>query len=157
MAANTAPIFPVTPNVGVLNALLTTAMTNTKSYDGTEAAGTSMVQAYLAGANGSRLDSVQISYTSTNGATASGTTAATLVRLWINNGSVNTTATNNQLLAEIAIPAATLVALATSTNPVITLALDKSIPAGYKVFAGNTVAVGGTNAALQVSVYGGDY
>ena len=50
MAANVSPIFPLTPNPGVMNALLTTAMTNTKAFDGTEAAGTAMVLAMTAGA-----------------------------------------------------------------------------------------------------------
>ena len=157
MAANISPIFPVTPNPGILNALLTTAMTNTKAYDGTETAGTSLVACYTAGANGSRIDTITVQLTSTNGATASGTTSATVVRFWINNGSANTTATNNQLLGEIAIPAATVTALATSTNPVYTIAINKSIPSGYKVYAGATVAVGGTNCALLVSANGGDY
>ncbi len=157
MAANTSPIFPFTPNPGLMNVLLSTAMTNTKAYDGTEAAGTALAQVLLAGANGARIDSLSVQLTSTNGATASGTTAATVVRFWINNGSANTTATNNQLLGEVAIAAATVTALATGTNPVYVVAVNQSIPAGYKVFAGTTVAVGGTNCALQVSANAGDY
>ena len=157
MAANTSPIFPLTPNPGLMNVLLSTAMTNTKAFDGTEAAGTALAQVLLAGANGARIDSISVQLTSTNGATASGTTAATVVRFWINNGSANTTATNNQLLGEVAIAAATVTALATGTNPVYTVSVNQSIPAGYKVFAGTTVAVGGTNCALQVSANAGDY
>lgn len=157
MTANVNPIYPLTPNPGIMNALLTTAMTNTKSFDGTEAAGTAMVQSYLAGANGSRIDSITIRPTSTNGATASGTTTATLVRFWMNNGSVNTTATNNQLLGEIEIPAIAMVALATIKLAPYVFAVNQSIPAGYKIFAGTTVAVGGTNAALLVTTNGGDY
>lgn len=157
MAANTSPIFPLTPNPGLMNVLLSTAMTNTKAYDGTEAAGTALAQVLLAGASGARIDSLSVQLTSTNGATASGTTAATVVRFWINNGSANTTATNNQLLGEVEIAAATVTALATSKNPVYTVSVNQSIPAGYKVFAGTTVAVGGTNCALQVSANAGDY
>lgn len=157
MAVNTSPIFPLTPNPGLMNVLLSTAMTNTKAYDGTEAAGTALAQVLLAGASGARIDSLSVQLTSTNGATASGTTAATVVRFWINNGSANTTATNNQLLGEVAIAAATVTALATSTNPVYAVSVNQSIPAGYKVYAGATVAVGGTNCALQVSANAGDY
>lgn len=140
-----------------MNVLLSTAMTNTKAYDGTEAAGTALAQVLLAGANGARIDSLSVQLTSTNGATASGTTAATVVRFWINNGSANTTATNNQLLGEVAIAAATVTALATSANPVYVVGINKAIPAGYKIYAGTTVAVGGTNCALQVSANAGDY
>ena len=157
MPANTSPIFPLTPNPGVMNALLTTAMTNTKAFDGTEAAGTAMVLAMTAGANGARLDTIEVRVVSTNGATASSTTAATLVRFWMNNASANTTATNNQLLGELEIPAVTNVALATAKNPVFTLPVGKVIPAGYKVYAGLTVAVGGTNCALLVCPTAGDY
>lgn len=140
-----------------MNVLLSTAMTNTKAYDGTEAAGTALAQVLLAGANGARIDSLSVQLTSTNGATASGTTAATVVRFWINNGSANTTATNNQLLGEVAIAAATVTALATGANPVYVVGINKAIPAGYKIYAGSTVAVGGTNCALQVSANAGDY
>lgn len=157
MAANTSPIFPLTPNAGVLNVLLTTAMTNTKAYDGTDTAGTALALVYTAGANGSKVDSVNIQLTSTNGATASGTTAATVVRFWLNNGSSNTTATNNRLLGEVAVPATTVVALATAINTTYAFAYSKAIPAGYKIYAGITVAVGGTNCAINVGVDGGDY
>jgi len=157
MAANTSPIFPLTPNPGLMNVLLTTAITNTKAFDGTDTAGTALAQCFLAGTNGARIDSLTVQLTSTNGATASGTTAANLVRFWINNGAVNTTATNNQLLGEIAIAAATVTALATAVNPVYTIQVNKAIPAGYKIFAGTTVAVGGTACALLVSANGGDY
>lgn len=158
MAANTEPIFPLTPNIGVMNVLLTAAMTNTKAYDGTEATGAGKKElVFTAGANGARIDTLYVQFTSTNGATASGTTAATVVRFWANNGSADTTATNNQLLGEIAVAAQTLTALATATNPVYALTLNKSLPAGYKIYAGTTVAVGGTNCALLVSATGGDY
>lgn len=159
MPANTSPIFPLTPAVGAMNAIVSTAMTNTKAMDGTEAVGTSMALAFTAGANGSRLDSIIIRYTATNGSTASGTSAASVIRLWVNNGASNTTATNNQLIGEIAMPAQTVTALGTAiTQPqVFQLPSDGfSIPASYRIYAGNTVAAGGVLAFL-VSVSGGDY
>jgi hypothetical protein len=157
MAVTSTPIFPQTPNAGVMNALLTTAMTNTKAFDGTDTAGTALVNAYNSGTNGSRVDQCKIRYTSTNGAAASGTTAATVIRLFQNNGSVNTTATNNKFIGEIAIPAQTVTALATGTMPEYTYTLDLDIPAGHKIYAGSTVAVGGTNCALLIDITGGDY
>lgn len=157
MPANTSPIFPLTPNPGVMNALLTTAMTNTKAFDGTEAAGTAMVACLTAGANGARLDTIEVRVVSTNGAIASSTTNANLVRFWMNNASANTTATNNQLLGELEIPAVANAALATAKNPVFTLPVGKSIPAGYRIYAGTTVAVGGTNCALLICPTAGDY
>lgn len=164
MAANTAPIFPLTPNLGVMNVVLSTAMTNTKAFDGTDTAGTALALAYTAGANGSRVDTITVRLTSTNGATASGTSNATLVRFWINNGSANTTATNNQLMPwDVAIPATGVVALDTSTLPSYNALTNSptaggiSLPAGYKIYAGTTVDAGGTNIGVLVSVQGGDY
>ena len=111
MAVTATPIFAQTPNLGALNVVLSTAMTNTKSFDGTETAGTSMALVYTAGANGSRVDQVVCRLASTNGATASGSSNATVVRFWINNGSANTTAANNIFLGEVAIPATAVTAL----------------------------------------------
>lgn len=164
MPVNTTPIFPLTPNLGVQNVVLSTAMTNTKAFDGTDTAGTALALAFTAGANGARVDTIVVRLTSTNGATASGTSAATLVRFWINNGSANTTAGNNQLMPwDVAIPATGVVALDTSTLPSYNamtnsaLAGGISLPAGYKIYAGTTVAAGGTNIGVLVSVQGGDY
>lgn len=164
MPANTSPIFPLTPNLGVMNVLLSTAMTNTKAFDGTDTAGTNLALVFTAGTNGARIDSLVVRLTSTNGGTASGTTAATLVRFWINNGTDNTTATNNQLQPwDVPIPATAVAALAaTSLAYFSVLVLSPtadgiSLPAGFKIFAGTTVAIGGTNCAVLVSAQGGDY
>jgi len=160
MAVTATPIFTQTPNVGALNAILSTAMTNTKAFDGTEATGTAMVLAFTAGADGSRLDQVVCRLASTNGATASGTSAATLVRFWINNGSANTTAGNNIFLGEVAIPATAVTALGTSALTTYSLTLPVNglnLPATYRIYAGTTVAAGGTNIAIAVSAFGGNY
>lgn len=124
--------------------------------DGTDAAGTALALAFTAGADGARVDTVTVRYTATNGSTATGTSAASVIRFWLNNGSANTTATNNKFIGEIAVPAQTVTALATGTMPEYTLVLGKSIPAGYKIYAGNTVAAGGVLAFL-VDVQGGNY
>lgn len=156
MATTSTPIFPQTPNQGVMNCILSTAMTNTKAMDGTETAGTSLALAFTAGADGARVDTIKARYTATNGSTATGTSAASVLRFWLNNGSANTTATNNKLIGEIAMPAQVVTALATGTLPEYILTLGISVPAGYKIYAGNTVAAGGV-LAFQVSVEGGNY
>lgn len=160
MAVTATPIFAQTPNVGALNAILSTAMTNTKAFDGTETVGTSMVLAFTAGADGARIDQIVCRLTSTNGATASGTSNATVVRFWINNNSVNTTATNNIFLGEVAVPATAVTALGTSvltTYPLTLPVNGLNIPATYRIYAGTTVAVGGTNLAIAVTCFGGNY
>lgn len=156
MAANTSPIYPLTPNQGVMNCILSTAMTNTKAMDGTDTPGTALALAFTAGVNGSRVDTAKFRYTATNGSTATGTSAATVIRLWLNNGTTNTTATNNKFLGEMSMPAQVVTALATGTMPEYVMTLGFSIPNGYKIYAGSTVAAGGVLAFL-VDVSGGDY
>jgi hypothetical protein len=160
MAVTSTPIFVQTPNVGALNAVLSTAMTNTKAFDGTETAGTAMVLCFTAGADGARIDQINCRLASTNGATASGTSNATVVRFWLNNGSANTTAGNNIFIGEVAIPATAVTALGTSALTVYPLSISTgglNIPATYRVYAGLTVAAGGTNIAIAVSALGGNY
>lgn len=160
MAVTSTPVFTQTPNVGSLNAVLSTAMTNTKAFDGTEAAGTALALVFTAGADGSRIDQIMCRLASTNGATASGTSSATVVRFWINNASVNTTAGNNIFLGEVAIPATAVTALGTSaltTYPLTIPNVGLNLPATYRIYAGTTVAAGGTNIAIAVSAFGGNY
>lgn len=156
MTVTATPIFSQTPNLGVMNCIVSTAMTNTKAMDGTEAAGTALALAFTAGANGARVDTVKFQYTATNGSTATGTSAASVLRLWINNGAANTTATNNQLLAEMPMPAQAVAALATGALPSYTLTLGISLPPGYRIYVGSTVAAGGV-LAFQTAIQGGDY
>lgn len=148
-------ILPQTPNAGVMNVILSTAMTNTKAYDGTEAAGTAMALAYTVGANGGRVDKVIVRPSGTNGAAPSTASAATCLRVWVNNGSANTTAGNNALVAEATIATFTPSAVAALAGYEIPLNLV--LPAGYKIFVGIATAVGGTNDALAVSCFGADF
>ena len=128
MAVTATPVFTQTPNVGALNAIVSTAMTNTKAFDGTETAGTALALGFTAGADGARIDQIMCRLASTNGATASGTSAATVVRFWANNNSVNTTAGNNIFIGEVAIPATAVTALGTTalTTYPLTLPLNLS-------------------------------
>lgn len=160
MAVTATPIFAQTPNVGALNAIVSTAMTNTSAFDGTQATGTAMALCYTAGANGSRVDQITVRYSSTNGLSASGTSSASVVRFWINNGSANTTAGNNIFIGEVAMAAQAVTALGTSALPVNALTIPTgglNIPAGYRIYAGATVAAGGTNIAFAINAIGGDY
>lgn len=148
-------VTPQTVNAPVFNALLSTAMTSTKAYDGTEAAGTAMALLYTVGTNGGKLPALRAKYSGTNGTTPSGTTTATVLRLWVNNGSgANTTAANNSLYDELAVPAQAMSAVATTP----TLLYDfggLTLPAGSRIYGGLTTAMGGTNCALAISVVGG--
>jgi len=161
MAAIT--VFDSIPQPTQLNAtlpvvLLSTALTNTKNRDGTEAVGTSMGLVFTCGSAGSQLPKLKIRFGSTAGATASGTTAATVVRIWANNGSTNTTATNNILLGEVSVAATAMSEVASVTQPTDFDFGLLSLPATYRIYVGLATAIGGTNCALACSMPGGgDY
>lgn len=148
-------ITPQTINSGAFGVILSAAMTAAKGFDGTEAVGTSMALVFTAGASGGRCDTITISYSGTAGAAPSSTSSATVVRIWKNNASVNTTAANNTLLANVAIPAQLY--SNTAALPTFTVYLGESLEAGERIYVGNTTAVGGTNCALAVSATGVDY
>lgn len=136
MAANTIPIFPLTPKL-TWGTDLQTANT---AKDGT---GT-VVTLMTAGANGSRVDYLR--------ARATGTNTATVLRIFINNGSDPTVAANNVLFTEATIAATTLSEVAALADN--TIQLDLVLPAGYKL----TATIGTTIAALlKVSAVYGDY
>lgn len=135
MPANTSPIFPLTPKISW--GTITTANT---AKDGT---GT-VVTIFTAGSNGARVDRIKVRYT--------GTSVATVLRIFINNGSTNATAANNILYTEITIPACTISEVA--AQPDISLSIGLTLPAGYVLNCtlGTTVA-----AALAITAEGGDY
>lgn len=144
MAANVQPIFPLTPKVS----WGTVATANTaKDGSGT------MVTAFTAGVNGSKIDQIKVR--------ALGTNVATVLRFFLNNGSTNATAANNTLIHEVTIAATTLSETSALADNDITITKGSDVvvpipylPAGYKI----NVAVGTTIAAgLQVTVHGADY
>jgi hypothetical protein len=84
-----------------------------------------------------------------------GTNVATVLRIFINNGSTAATKANNTLYAEVTCPATTLSEVAALADVVITAPyFPLALPPGYRLLAsiGTTVAAG-----LRVSAYGGKY
>jgi len=139
MPANTAPIFSVRGRVNWGATALTTANT---AKDGT---GT-VLGVFTGGTDGSFVQRIRFK--------ASGSTAAaTVARIFINNGSTNATPSNNVLFDEITIPLTTL--SETAATAVFELPLNFVLPAGYviNVTIGTTQSTGG----IFVSVIGGDY
>lgn len=132
---NTSPIYSGTPNI----AWGTVATANT-AKDGT---GT-VVTVFTAGADGGRCDYVR--------ARALGTNIATVLRVFINNGSSNAVAANNTLFTEITVAATTLSEVAAQVENTINLGL--ALNPGYKV----NITIGTTIAAgLAITGVGGDY
>lgn len=136
MPANTKPIFPLVPNIAF--ARLTAANTAT---DGTGVVAT----LFTAGAEGARLDSVTL--------VPGGTNVATVLRLYLNNGSDPTIAGNNTLFREIPLPATTASA-SRENGQTVELPLDRSLPPGWRLTGCLGTAVAG---GWAVTASGGDY
>lgn len=136
MTANTSPIFSLTPNIGFSGVVLTAGAT----YTGTS--GTSVM--YTAGANGSYVRNIL--------AEAAGTNIATVLRIWVNNGSTSGTAANNSLCMQFSLPATT--ATNTAATAHIEIPLNIVLPAAYTLICtvATTVATGWT-----LTTCGGDY
>lgn len=144
MPANTSPIFPLTPNFNG-GKVITADDTASKSHDGTSSGA---VCIFTAGVNGARVDEIQAIHLGTNVATA--------LRIFINNGSDPTVATNNFLYKDVTAAANTIseVAGISSISVLAATASALVLPAGYKLYAvvGTTIAGG-----IMVTVVGGDY
>lgn len=145
MAANTQPIFPLTPKV----AWATITAANI-AKDGTG----NVATVFTAGADGSRIDQIKVRPLGTN--------VATVMRFFVNNGNANTTASNNSLIHETTIAASTVSEVAALADYNITIAVNTSetippipyLPPNHRI----NVTIGTTvSAGLQVTVHGGDY
>lgn len=82
----------------------------------------------------------------------SGTTTATVARIWINNGSTTGTSSNNTFIDEISLPAVT--GSVSAPVPVYEIPLNIALPPGYTIYV--TL---GTNTAIgyRATVFGGKY
>lgn len=135
MPANITPIYPVLPKMAWGKVLTANA-----AMDGT---GT-QVTVYTAGANGARVDKLRLK--------SLGTNIQTVLRVFVNNGATNATATNNSLIAELTLPATTASATDGALDRV--LLLDVALPATYVL----NCAIGTTIVAgWQITAEGGDY
>jgi len=147
MAQNTNPIFPLTPiNTWVSGAAANAATAGVTANTTKDLSSGTIYGAIFTGkaVDGSRLDFIKVR--------ALGTNIATVIRVWINNGSVTTTAANNALYLERTISATTV--SETAEQPDIILPLNISLPAGYRIYAtfGTAVAAG-----FHLTAVGGDY
>ena len=146
MPANTNPIFPLTANIswvsGAAANAATPGVTANTTFDLTS--GTIYGPIYTGATNGSRLDFLRLRPLGTN--------VATVVRVWINNGSVTTTATNNVLFFERTLVATTVSQTAEQGDIVIPLSV--AIQNTYRIYLtfGTAVAAG-----FHASIVGGDY
>lgn len=143
MPANTNPIFSIQGEVSTDG---TTGMSSaiTASANDYTGAGANNRRVFTAGANGSFVQRLRFK--------ALGTNVATVARVFLNNGSANTTSSNNTFYGEFTLPATTLSA-STSTGD-YDYSLNIALPAGFTIYVGLGTAVA---AGWNVTAIGGDY
>ena len=81
-------------------------------------------------------------------------TAATVARLWLNNGSATGTAANNSLFDEVSLPATTV--SATLATAGFEVPVNIPLPAGYRVYITLGTAPGGSSGWMCTAI-GGKY
>jgi hypothetical protein len=139
MPANTSPIFSGVGDIEWAPAALNTANT---LYDGTGPNGQVI---FTAGPSGSFVQRIRFK--------ASGSTAATAGRIFINNGSDTGSAVNNVLFDEVTLAAQT--ATNTGATSVFEIPMNVALPPNYRLIA--TVAVVQPSGGWYVSAIGGSY
>lgn len=141
MPVNNKPIFTGTPDIQWTTSAMTAANT-TKDLT----AGTSYLAFTSNAVNGGYVQKIRFRTLGTN-------SAATVARVWINNGSTTGTAANNTLYDEITLPATTNSEIAAAAN--YELSLNFAMPAGYKIYV--TLGTAPTSAGWSATVIGGSY
>ena len=118
---------------------------NISAYNGTDA---NAVLIYTADAtNGSYVQKVRLKC-----GAITGTSAASVMRFFVNNGSTNGTAANNGYIGEMALPAVTVSASAATAE--LEYVMNFPLPPGYKLYAGLGTAV---TTGWHVVTIGGKY
>lgn len=133
MSANTTPIFPLAPIVGIATLTSATAITSRANITGT----TGLVQLTATSTNGTRIDAITI--------TGKGTTVASIVDIWIYNG------TTSYLYAEIAVTAVTPSTTASAFTTTQTFT-NLTLPPTYQLYISEQV-----QTDLNIIAFGGTY
>jgi hypothetical protein len=148
LAANNDPIFTKVADIQfAATNPITAAMTaaNITGYNGTDA---NAVLIYSADAtNGSFVQRVRLKC-----GAITGTSAASVMRFWVNNGTTVGTATNNGYIGEVALPVVTYSITAATVE--LDYVLNLPLPPGYKLYAGLATAV---TTGWHVVTIGGRY
>lgn len=134
----TTPSFSATPKVGMQRLTAASAARDTIAP-----AAADLV--FTAGANGSRIDRVDLIASGPEG----GASAARVCRLWLYDG------TTARLLREVEFPAQTPSSTVKGTQQTVNFINGVVIPTGWTLRA--TLSVAGANDAVTVIAHGGDY
>ena len=136
MAANTSPIFPLTPIVGIATLTAATAITSRANITGT----TGLVQLTATSTNGLKVDAITVQ--------AKGTSVANIVDIWIYNG------TTSFLYTEILVSATTPSTTVAGFTTTVTFN-NLVLPPTYQLYISEQV--GTTSADFNVIAFGGTY
>lgn len=139
MPANIDPIYSKAPDIQWI-AIPSVTAANTAS-DGT---GTVFTVFTADATNGGFVQSIRVKAVSTS--------AATVIRFFINNGATNTTAANNSFIDEMTIPIITATSVAAVS--VFELSVGRALPAGYKINCCYATSVTG---AIALTAFAGKY
>lgn len=140
MAANTSPIFSRAPDIQWAESIVTANNTLDLS------SGTSYLVFTADATEGGFVRELRIKANPANN------TAATVVRVWINNGGSLATPANSALLTEIGLPATT--ASATQPNPDFIVPLNIALPPGYTIYVTIGTAPGGSGEFTATAIAG---
>lgn len=149
MAANTAPIFTLTPNVQG------TAVGGTANTDSTGGGtiGTNIFKCFTAGAAGSYVSKILFVPAASVPATS---ISATTIRVFLSNATGSTTTSaNTWLVGEVGASNQFADNTTTAVGP-YELPLNFAIPAGWFILVANHVVNAG-NTTWIATVFGGDY
>lgn len=151
MAANTNPIFTLTPNVGRL-AITASSGANTAS-DGSGTVGTNIYLLFTGGSNGSFVSRLRLHPYASAASTA---TNASTFRFYLSTqGSGSTTASNTALFQEIALASVTADITTTALSP-IDVPINFVVPSGSYILVSVHLAQA-ANTGVQILAIGGDY
>jgi hypothetical protein len=132
MAANTNPIFTLTGDVSTNGTTGMSALVTAAANDYTGAGANNFLIWTADSTNGGIIQRIR--------AKAGGTNVATVLRIFINNGSANTSSTNNSFFGELSLPATTAIATAATIDMEYSMS-NLALPAGWRVYGGLGTAV----------------
>jgi hypothetical protein len=138
MAQNTAPIFTKTPNIGIGSIAFSNSLSPFEMTSGLSAS------IFTAGASGSYVSKIRVK--------PSGSTVATVLRFFINNGGATTVSTNNSLYAEISIPAITVSTTLAQND--FEVPMNIAIPGSYSIYG---ISAAYSTGGFEITTIGGDY
>ena len=140
MPANTSPIYS---SAGDIQWSSTSLSTGNPTYDGTGTVAT----VFTASDSGSFVQRVRFK--------ASGSTTATVARIFINNGINNTSPSSSFLFDEVTLAAVT--ATSASATTVYEVPMNVALPADYKILVTAATAPNGAGGGWNVGAIGGSY